>query len=105
MTEQVKQIHCGTKSEDHKEGGWKQAMAARAATTTGSDAKISQRGMAGPLPSELSGVQLCLVLLRVPMKSLIEMTYQLKHMPTRLAPREDQSERVLILMEERSLER
>lgn len=71
----------------------------------GSDAKASQRGVAVSLPSELSDFQLCLVLLHVPMKSLIEMTYKLKHLPTCLAPREDQSELILILMEERSLER
>lgn len=70
-----------------------------------SDTKASQRGVAVSLPSELSDFQLCLVLLHVPLKSLIEMTYKLKHLPTCLALRKDQSELILIIMEERSLER
>ena len=55
------------------------------------------------LQSELSHFQLCLVLLHGLMNSLIEMTYKLKHVLIRLAPRENQSELILILMDDRSL--
>lgn len=69
----------------------------------GSNAEAFQRGAALSVQSELSAFQLCIVLLHFLLKRLIEMTYKLKHLPTCLAPRENQSELILILMEDRSL--
>lgn len=85
VTDHVRQVHSGTKTEDHEEDGNKPRGSQRTHYCMAQTPKASQRGVAVSPQSQLPAFQLCLVFLHVLAKSLIEMTSKLKHLPTCLA--------------------